>query len=524
MSSRMATWMCAGILAVLGAGLILLRTQTAYRRASGPAQSAWRVTWQVRLASQKAGTRLRVSLPNNSETVSVLREEFIRRGLAMDVVRSKVHQNREAVCVAVQERPEPHLTVTYDVVIWEEAVPPAGPGRALNRPPSQDLEPSSQIPSGNPVVVNLLGQLRGDVKSAPVLLDRIHRYCTGALELTDERDSADVVSAIQQGSANSIGRTRTLVALCRAGGIPARIVGGLCLRASEIDRPDVWAEAWVDGRWRIYDCTLASAEARRRIYLPIRTGGATLVRATDAVKASTRIAMEPLEDLPAGFSRDDRAGLASVLTLSRLSPAMQATLSLLLLLPFGAFITAVFRNLIGVQTFGTFTPSLIAITFTYADWRTGLLILVGVLATGISGRRLLNGLHLLMVPRLGVVLTFAVLFLAIAVSVCEYAGVAPSARVVLLPTVILTMVIERFHVSAEENGLRAAFARLGWTFVVAGTCWALFSQRFLSRLVLSFPETLFVVAAGLVLVGHYSGYRLVELRRFRDLVSAKPGG
>lgn len=203
---------------------------------------------------------------------------------------------------------------------------------------------------------------------------------------------------------------------------------------------------------------------------------------------------------------------------------MQTTLSLLLILPFGALVTALFRNVIGVQTFGTFTPSLIALTFTYADWRTGTVILLGILVVGIVGRRLLNGLHLLMVPRLGVVLTMAVIFLAVAVSLADLFGLAPSARVVILPTVILTMIIERFHVNAEEMGLRMALSRLGWTFLVAACCWAIFTRPPLTRLVLAFPETLLVVAAALVLVGSYSGYRLVELRRFRDLAQIGSGG
>jgi hypothetical protein len=176
-----------------------------------------------------------------------------------------------------------------------------------------------------------------------------------------------------------------------------------------------------------------------------------------------------------------------------------------------------------VQTFGAFAPSLIALTFTYANWRTGLIILLGVLAVGIGTRRVLNRLHLLMVPRLGLVLTLAVMFLAVVVALSESMGLAPSAPVVLLPTVILTMVIERFHVSAEENGLKTALVHLGWTLFVGACCWALFSRPALARLILAFPESLLLVAAMLLLLGRYSGYRLVELRRFRDLAGEEAG-
>ncbi|MFW6158655.1 MAG: 7TM domain-containing protein [Planctomycetota bacterium] len=102
---------------------------------------------------------------------------------------------------------------------------------------------------------------------------------------------------------------------------------------------------------------------------------------------------------------------------------------------------------------------------------------------------------LLLVPRLSLILSLVVLMLALAVSVLDYLGLTPSARAVILPLVILTMMIERFHITAEESGLR----------------------RSLVLLALAFPEGLLFVGAPLILVGRYSGSRLTELWRFRDL-------
>jgi len=152
-----------------------------------------------------------------------------------------------------------------------------------------------------------------------------------------------------------------------------------------------------------------------------------------------------------------------ILLLSRLPVGMQETLAILLLLPVGALITAVFRNIVGLQTFGTFTPSLLALSFLYADWRSGLVILAGVFGIGLAGRSLLDRLRPLMVPRLSVVLTMVVVFTAFVVSALNY------------------------------------FA-------------------------LTFPEGELFAVAGLLLIGRHSGYRLAELVRFRDLArTAMPG-
>jgi hypothetical protein len=254
----------------------------------------------------------------------------------------------------------------------------------------------------------------------------------------------------------------------------------------------------------------------------VRYGGASLVSAKD-VAVRTEYQVQRVHPAPA-FLQARRGHPADVFDLTRLPPGMQEVLALLLLLPVGALITAVFRTVVGVRTFGTFTPCLIALSFAFADWRTGLVVFAVVMVGGLSGRKVLEGLKLLMVPRLSLVLTLVVVLSALAVSVFDYCGWTPSARAVLLPVVILTMMIERFHISAEEDGTRSAVRRLAGTFGVALCCFAVLRLRGLGRLALTFPEGLLVLAAALIVLGRYSGYRLVELWRFRGLRGPGEGG
>jgi hypothetical protein len=88
--------------------------------------------------------------------------------------------------------------------------------------------------------------------------------------------------------------------------------------------------------------------------------------------------------------------------------------------------------------------------------------------------------------------------------------------------IILTMMIERFHITAEEDGPVSALRNFAGTLLVAATCWIVLSQGFISQLVISFPEYLFVVAAALLLIGRYAGYRINELWRFHDLAGLRP--
>ena len=105
-----------------------------------------------------------------------------------------------------------------------------------------------------------------------------------------------------------------------------------------------------------------------------------------------------------------------------------------------------------------------------------------------------------------------------AVSILDYLGLTPSAGAVLLPVVILTMMIERCKITAEEDGHLQALRVLAGTLGVAICCFFVLRITGLGRLVLTFPEVQLFIVAALLLVGRYSGYRLTELWRFRDIV------
>jgi hypothetical protein len=55
------------------------------------------------------------------------------------------------------------------------------------------------------------------------------------------------------------------------------------------------------------------------------------------------------------------------------------------------------------------------------------------------------------------------------------------------------------------------------TLVAAAVIYALMINPTVKHFVLVFPETLLVLLAAMLLLGRYTGYRLTELLRFREL-------
>jgi len=68
----------------------------------------------------------------------------------------------------------------------------------------------------------------------------------------------------------------------------------------------------------------------------------------------------------------------------------------------------VLRNLIGFPTFGIFMPVLMALAFRSTGLVYGLIIFTGVVLMGYIVRRSIDKLHLLLVPRLSVILTLVI--------------------------------------------------------------------------------------------------------------------
>jgi hypothetical protein len=84
--------------------------------------------------------------------------------------------------------------------------------------------------------------------------------------------------------------------------------------------------------------------------------------------------------------------------------------------------------------------------------------------------------------------------------------------------VILTNLVERFYVTSEEDSFFQAMRLLVTTALLALAIYLLLSSPSLGNLLFYYPELHFFTVAALVLLGRYTGYRLTELVRFRDLV------
>jgi len=501
---RISLWV-ALVLAVLGVSGALWRAHLRQQVRLTRGDSLWRVRYTVDGAAEKRGARLHLAYPMDTAQGRVFRQELFHRGLTPARRAAGQRFNREAEFSA-DRAGTLRVTAQFDIHVSPDSNWRAWGSAGATNPPA--------LPE--PVVMATVNSLALHVMAPSNQVLALFDFCSSQLVAGGATAPADVASMLTRKAAPPGGRARALVALAQAARLPARLVVGFELDTDDVAESRLWAEIFVDQKWRGYDPDHGFAGVLPPTYLPIRRDGLELAWGTGLRDLRTEVSIEELPP-PPGVLATGRNTFWEILDLTRLPLEAHQVMSLILLIPLGALVTSFFRAIVGITTFGTFTPTLFALSFVYADWRTGLFVFAVVMVLGLTSRNFLERLKLLVVPRLAVILTIVVLCLAFCISLLDFSHLTPTPQAVLLPMVIMTMTIERFFINMEEDGFRNAVQRFILTLAVAGWCYIILRWDTVGRFLLAYPESHLVTIAVLILIGRYTGYRLTELWRFRDL-------
>jgi hypothetical protein len=328
---------------------------------------------------------------------------------------------------------------------------------------------------------------------------------------------------LKAGAGDCASKARLLVALLRSRSIPARLVTGLTLTKGPDQHAHHWVEAWVDQRWLPMCPVYHRFGEVPSTYLVFTFGEAPVVVGHHTRDVSHAFLVEKVgpENLAADAGPLRRAFLA--VSLWVLSPNDQELVRFLLLLPLAALIVCLFRNVIGLASFGTFAPALLGLAFREFHSMPGLLVFIAIVLVGWLMRKLLSHYHLLQVPRTAFLLSLVVVVLISLTLLANYRSLSATKYVAIFPMVILTGMIERFWTLETEDGTSSSFRTLLTTMFIAATIALVLSFHAVVNHLFCFPETVGLIMAAQLLLGRYTGYRLSELFRFRDFLGPRPG-
>ena len=464
----------------------------------------WSVQARIEYQPRRGANKVTLALPTDPPGFTILDERFIARNysLLQDVRRGV----REAQWTIRRASGKQVLYYRATVVRGE-----AGPD-PFTDPPRLGEAPELEEPFATAAQI-LLGQVReGSADIATFAQELVRRFSAD--------NPSQEVALLSETIGDPAARARFLSQLLAMRNIPSRVVFGFELGDTHRIEPLLpWLQVHNGVRWVTINPRTATEGWPEDLFLWSR-GGEDIMSVEDTPGATLSFTVSRnLADAMAVAERRLEVQNADLVNYSLLSLPLQAqdVYRVLLLVPIGAFIMLLLRNLIGVKTYGTFMPVLIALAFRETQLLAGIVLFVVVISLGLLVRFYLERLRLLLVPRLTAVLILVVLLMAFVSVVSNRLGIEVGLSVALFPMVILAMTIERISVAWEERGPGPAIREAVGTLVVAALAYVVMSWDWLEHFVFVFPETLLVLFALTLVLGRYSGYRLSELFRFRNL-------
>jgi hypothetical protein len=276
---------------------------------------------------------------------------------------------------------------------------------------------------------------------------------------------------------------------------------------------------YMEGQWIAFDPGAAEQIPGDR-FLPYQSGSEALFEVTggenssldySVIKVQRAKFINAVED-----ARQNRSWLVDF-SIYSLPIDQQNTFKLLLLIPLGALVVVVLRNLVGIRTSGTFMPILIAMAFLQTTLLTGLILFLIVVSVGLFVRSYLTHLNLLLVPRIASVLVFVILIYAAIVIASHKLGLAWGMKVTFFPMIILSWTIERMSILWDEDGPKEVLIQGSGSLLTASLAYLVMSQDTVADSIFLYPEALLILLAIIIAIGSYSGYRLSDLRRFEPM-------
>jgi len=473
----------------------------------------WNVVIQMNLVSKGERARVRMTLPHDNDRQTIYHEDFIHN-LGFSVTEHPRSGNRLGIWSTDLLDRNTSIRYSFSTQLTGQRYSLSPDSRVSKHPEKVYdariqywLEPSKEIQSRSKAVLKYAKKIVGREKKTTAVVHRIFDFVRGEIKYRSEPGSKNAKETLNALVADCGGQARLFVAFSRAAGIPSRIVGGIVLDRGVKSITHVWAENYIDGGWVPFDVVNNHFAEIPNNYLELYRGDYVLIKHIGLAQF----------DYFFVINRGSLPPVDKYLSLYSLPLHFQNAVKLLLLIPIGALVVTIFRVIIGMPTFGTFAPIILALAFREVSLGIGLACLAFMIAVGCLLRKLLDALKILVIPRISLVVTIVVLMAVGIMLGGNFLGEKRLLHISLFPMIIITWTIERFSVLQIEDGTLSALKTAGGTVIVALAAYFLMSLPDMRFYLFTFPEILLAVIGLLLLFGRYTGLRLSELWRFREL-------
>ncbi len=476
----------------------------------------WSVEARLFFKAKGKPVKVRLVLPKKPPGFLILDEDFVSGHYGLTIHEEKYH--RVAEWVVRRAKGEQVLYYHVQMTQAPEAEPPS---KAKGQKSQRDLPATPIVPEYPPDIAPAVAALLDEVRQKSADVATFVRELLARLNTAGQDANVQILLRDVKTPQEKLERIRQLLAGAK---IPSRPIQVLILQEMmrhgefipwlQVHNGKEWVTFNPDsGESRIPENVLIWAVGNEPV---VASEGGNGIKLELAVSRHTQEAVRIAEQRARKLDSD-----IMEFSLFSLPIQTQHVYRVLLMVPVGALLIVFLRNVVGIKTFGTFMPVLIALAFRETELLWGVVLFSLVVALGLGFRFYLEYLQLLLVPRLASVLIIVIILMVFISLLSHKLGLDRGLSVALFPMVILTMTVERMALLWEEHGPAEALKQGIGSLVVAVLAFFLMSNHILQHLIFVFPESLLIILALTLLLGRYTGYRLAELWRFRAFLQGQ---
>ena len=376
------------------------------------------------------------------------------------------------------------------------------------------LVSTEYIQSDHSEIQQLAQELKGSSIYLTDIIEALYQYvyqlpASGTNELTD------ALTTLRNQEASCNGKSRLLVALTRALHIPSRMVGGIIMERSQKKTSHAWVEILVEDVWVPFDALNGHFASLPANYLQLYTGDHFLITRSSGITFDYQY--EIAEKRANAFANFAPINLWILIAEHNIPASM---LRVLLLLPLGALLIGILKNVIGFKTIGVFLPVLISIALIQTGIVNGLvlftitIIIVSLLNVPLTrwGIQHTAKLTLMMTAVVGEILA--------TVLILSKTNVVAASTPLFFPFIILTLVAEKLARTIDEDGFKTAIDMYAQTMIVTLIIGFVLNSKLLQDFLITFPEIIITIAGLNLLLGKWIGLRVLEYKRFIKIQNA----
>ncbi|WP_280545853.1 MULTISPECIES: UUP1 family membrane protein [unclassified Halomonas] len=497
--SRLPFYLIVAFLLVAGVALSIHRhVQFEVPWTPGEQRQVWEIEAQVNFTAEGGPAKVNMALPSSQQGYRILTEHTASPGYGLAFLEE--NGGRRAEWSTREAIGDQQLYYSVQALVAPESRNPKVEAPPLRR----DIVWESPYDTAASQVIE-----RAWTRSADPF--------TFARELitdfTEERQGENARLLLTQ-----FDRTPLLARLLNQAGVPAREVSGLLLehgRRRQSLTP--WIQVFDDQEWALFD-PRTGARGRPDNLLLWESAGQAVLEVQGG--SNSRIGFSMLSrNQPAAAAVRSELADDTLLNFSIHSLPLedQALFQTILLIPIGALMVVILRVLVGIKTSGTFMPVLIALAFIQTTLITGLIGFLLVVAVGLVIRNYLSYLNLLLVARVTAVIITVIAIISV-FSVLSYRfGLNAGLTITFFPMIILSWTIERMSILWEEEGPKQVLIQGGGSLLTAVLAYLAMNNPWIRHITFNFLGVQLILMALILLLGNYTGYRLLELRRFKPV-------